>query len=318
MTSVWYPADSASVEKPQWVGPPNAPLFATGAAAPDARPAAGKFPLIVLSHGTGGSAAMMGWLGTALAAHGYIAAAVNHPGNNALEPYTPQGFSLWWERASDLSQVIDKMLADPQFGARIDSGRIAAAGFSLGGYTMIEIAGGITDRAAYREFCGSPAADGICKSPPEFPQLLDYFNGLDAEGRNDPEIAGSLKKERESHRDSRVRAIFAIAPALGPAFPPEGLRKIAIPVEIVAGIEDDNVPIGSSAKYFAAHIPKSKLVLLPNGVQHYQFLASCTAAGRRSLPLLCTDKPGVNRDAIHEMTSAMAIEFFDAQLGTLK
>jgi len=42
MTSVWYPADSASVEKPQWVGPPNAPLFATGAAAPDARPAAGK------------------------------------------------------------------------------------------------------------------------------------------------------------------------------------------------------------------------------------------------------------------------------------
>ena len=25
LTSVWYPADSAAVEKPQWVGPPNAP-----------------------------------------------------------------------------------------------------------------------------------------------------------------------------------------------------------------------------------------------------------------------------------------------------
>jgi predicted dienelactone hydrolase len=100
MTSVWYPADTTSVEKPQWVGPPNAPLFAIGAAAPDARLAAGRFPLIVLSHGTGGSALMMGWLGTALAAHGYIAAAVNHPGNNALEPYTPKGFSLWWERGT--------------------------------------------------------------------------------------------------------------------------------------------------------------------------------------------------------------------------
>ena len=161
---------------------------------------------------------MLGWLGTALAAHGYIAAAVDHPGNNALEPYTPQGFSLWWERARDLSQVIDKMLADPEFGGRIDSGRIAAAGFSLGGYTMIEIAGGITDRAALREFCGSPAADGICKSPPEFPQLLEYFNGLDAAAKSDPELAASLKEERESHRDSRVRAVFAIAPALGPRF----------------------------------------------------------------------------------------------------
>lgn len=315
VTSVWYPADSASVEKSQWVGPPNAPLFAIGAAAPDARSAAGKFPLIVLSHGTGGSALMMGWLGTTLAAHGYIVAAVNHPGNNALEPYTPQGFSLWWERAKDLSEVIDKMLADPEFGARIDSRKIAAAGFSLGGYTMIEIAGGTTDRAAYRAFCTSPAADGICKSPPEFPELLDYFNRLDAAGRDDPEIAGSLKQEKESHRDSRVRAVFAIAPALGPAFPAEGLKRIAIPVEIVAGIEDDNVPIGSSAKYFAVHIPGSKLVLLQGGVQHYQFLGSCTAAGRQSLPLLCTDKPGVNRDAIHETTAAMAVKFFDSELG---
>jgi predicted dienelactone hydrolase len=196
---------------------------------------------------------MLGWLGTTLAAHGYIAAAVNHPGNNALEPYTPAGFSLWWERARDLSEVIDKMLADPEFGARIDSGRIAAAGFSLGGYTMIEIAGGISDRTAYREFCKSKAADANCKSPPEFPELLDYFNRLDDAGKSDPEIAASLKQERESHRDSRVRAVFAIAPALGPAFRPAALKKIVIPVQIVAGAEDDNVPIASSAEYFAVH-----------------------------------------------------------------
>ena len=318
VTAVWYPADSASVEKPQWVGPLNAPLFAVGSAAPDARPAAGRFPLVVLSHGTGGSALMLGWLGTTLAAHGYIAAAVNHPGNNALEPYTPAGFSLWWERATDLSEVIDQMLADPEFAARIDSGRIGAAGFSLGGYTTIELAGGISDRAAYREFCNSKAADAICKSPPEFPQLVDYFNRLDEAGKSDPEIAGSLQQEREPHRDSRVRAVFALAPALGPAFRPAALSKIGIPVQIVAGREDDNVPIASGAEYFAAHIPGSKLVLLRGGVQHYQFLGSCTAAGRQSLPLLCTDRPGVNRDAVHERTRAMAVQFFDTQLKTPK
>jgi predicted dienelactone hydrolase len=261
---------------------------------------------------------MLAWLGTKLASHGYMAAAVNHPGNNALEPYTPSGFSLWWERAKDLSKVIDKILADPEFGARIDSSRIAAAGFSLGGYTMIEIAGGITDRTAYQQFCKSPTADAICKSPPEFPELLDYFNRLDEASESDPEIARSLTQEKESHRDSRVRAVFAIAPALGPAFRAEGLKKIAIPVQIVAGRDDDNVPIASSAKYFAAHIPGSKLVLLEGGVRHYEFLGSCTAAGRRMLPLLCGDKPGVDRDAIHEKTAAMAVKFFDAQLGTTR
>jgi predicted dienelactone hydrolase len=124
--------------------------------------------------------------------------------------------------ARDLSEVIEKMLADPEFGARIDSRRIAAAGFSLGGYTMIEIAGGTTDRAAYRAFCTSSAADGICKSPPEFPELLDYFNRLDAVGRNDPEIA-----VRSSRKKSRT-AIHACAPCSplrrhwGPLFRPRG------------------------------------------------------------------------------------------------
>jgi predicted dienelactone hydrolase len=314
LTTVWYPADSASIEQPTSIGPPDSPLFAVGSAAPGARPATGRFPLIVLSHGTGGSALMLGWLGAVLASHGYMAAAVNHPGNNALEPYTASGFSLWWERAKDLSEVIDRMLADSEFGSRIDSKRIAAAGFSLGGYTMIEIAGGITDRAAYRKFCKSPAADAMCKSPPEFPDLLEQFNRLDETGKSDPEVAESLRHEKDSHRDSRVRAVFAIAPALGPAFRPAGLKKIAIPVQIVAGTADDNVPVASSARYYASHIHDSKLVLLEGGVRHYEFLATCTAQGRQRLPLLCTDQPGVDRDAIHRKTAAMAAEFFDAHL----
>ena len=313
LTTIWYPADSTATEEPQWIGPANAPLFAIGSAAAGAKPAGGRFPLIVLSHGTGGSALQMGWLGIGLAAHGYIAAAVNHPGNNALEAYTPQGFSLWWERARDMSEVIDHLLMDTEFRVRIDSERIGAAGFSLGGYTMIEIAGGISARAAFQEFCNSPAADGMCKSPPEFPDLLDYR--LDDAAKQDPEIAASLQSETESRRDRRVRAAFAIAPALGPAFESSALEKIGIPVQILAGAEDDIVPVETSAEYFAAHIPDSKLVLLEGGVQHYTFLAPCTMVGRENLPELCNDRDGVDRNSIHEKTIAMAVEFFDTRLG---
>ena len=104
LTTIWYPAATTARETQQWVGDPAHPIASAAKAARDAKltPSPAKFPLILLSHGTGGSALMMAWLGTVLAAHGYIAAAVNHPGNNALEPYTLQGFSLGWERAVDL------------------------------------------------------------------------------------------------------------------------------------------------------------------------------------------------------------------------
>src|SRR6202046_100632 len=181
LATVWYPAAASAVEKPIEI-PGMSQLFVIGSAAQDATVASApsKFPMIVLSHGTGGSAMQMAWLGTALAAKGYIAVAVNHPGNNATEAYTAQGFSTWWERARDLSVVIDSMLVDPMFGARIDAKRIGAAGFSLGGYTMIEIAGGITNPQAFMDFCASPRADLICKSPPEFPTLVEDFKKMSA------------------------------------------------------------------------------------------------------------------------------------------
>jgi len=315
VTTVWYPAAVGAEEKPQFLGAPNAPFAILGSAAPDAKMAdtQPRFPLIVLSHGTGGSAGSMAWLGTQLAAHGYIAAAVNHPGNNGLEAYTTQGFVLWWERAHDLSMLIDQLLADPTFGKRVDPKRIGAAGFSLGGYTMMEIAGGVTDRSNFREFCKSPQADGICKDPPEFPGLMDKFSNADEIAKADPAMQHSLEHASDSYRDRRVRAVLAMAPALGPAFRPESLRKVSIPVAIVAGSADQNVPVASSAQFFAKEIPKAELTLLP-GATHYVFLFTCGEAGKNARPLLCTDPQGIDREAIHAKTSQLAVEFFRKHL----
>jgi predicted dienelactone hydrolase len=167
---VWYPAGSSAHEQPLVIR--GLDIFELGSAAQDAPLAAkaAKFPLVVISHGTGGSGLSMAWLGEALAAHGYIVAAVNHPGNNAAEPYTAKGFSIWWERARDLSETISGMLADAKFGDRIDPERIGAAGFSLGGYTMIAIAGGITDVQGFVRFCDSPNAGRTARVPRSFPR----------------------------------------------------------------------------------------------------------------------------------------------------
>ncbi|MGH9734314.1 MAG: alpha/beta hydrolase family protein [Candidatus Acidiferrales bacterium] len=312
LTTIWYPADPSSVEKPQTIGRPGAPLFFAGRAAPNAKLAASpsRFPLVLLSHGSGGAAMQLAWLGEYLAAHGYIAAAVNHPGNNALETYTIQGFTLWWLRAHDLSVVLDHMLGDATFGSRIDRSRIAAAGFSLGGYTMIEIAGGVTNAQAVIDYCNSPRSHGTCNTH-EFPNLVAEAEKL---LKTNPDFAAAFAQGDKPFRDPRVRAVFAIAPGLGAAFSPQALAKISIPVEIVAGAADPVVPPPDNAEYFAHHIAGAKLVILPGGVAHYTFLQPCTPAAAKQLRAYCDDAPGVNRVRVHDKVAAMAAQFFAAHL----
>jgi len=312
ITDIWYPAEPTAVEKFQWIGSPETPFASAGKAAPDAPilAAPAKFPLILLSHGTGASSKMMAWLGTALASHGFIAAAVNHPGNNTLEDYTLQGFSLWWERAGDLSIVLDQMLADSAFGGHIDPKRIGAAGFSLGGYTVIELAGGIGEPSRYQDFCNSPKADGMCVDPVEFPGLRNKVAAL---AKSDPAMQAALLDSAKSHRDPRIRAIFAMAPALGPAFSPESLAKISVPTQIDAGYSDTVVPIETSAKFFASKIPGAQLIIY-QAVGHYTFLATCGELGDRTRPELCIDNAGILRDEIHAQTATQAFHFFETNL----
>jgi len=312
ITDIWYPADRAAVEQTQWMGSPDNPFANAGKAAPNAALIAApeKLPLILLSHGTGASSLMMGWLGTALASHGFIAAAVNHPGNNSLEAYTLPGFALWWERAADLSTVLDQLLADSTFGPRIDAKRVGAAGFSLGGLTVIEIAGGIAETSRYQDFCKSPKADGMCVDPAEFPGMSAKVAEL---AKSDPAFQAALAGATKSHRDPRIRAIFAMAPALGPAFDPASLAKISIPTQIAAGSDDKVVPIATSAKFFAANIHGAQLTILQD-VGHYTFLATCGQLGRTSRPDLCLDNAGILRDDIHAQTANLAWHFFESDL----
>ena len=309
ITTVWYPAAAMTNSAPQVIGPPNAPLFTLGEWAPDAAPASGRFPLIVLSHGTGGSAQIMGWLASGLASRGYIVAAVNHPGNNAMEAYTAEGFLVWWERARDLSTAIDFVLRDRTLNGIVDRGRIGAIGFSLGGYTMFEIAGARTDPALFQKYCQSPGAEG-CVDPPEFPNLVARRAELQ---KTSSSFREATNRAGDSYRDGRVRAVFTIAPALGPTLKEDSLRRISIPIHILAGDADRLAPIGPNALRLAQLVPGAALTLLPS-VPHYTFLAACTDAGRRAQPQLCGDPADVDRNAIHRRTIELAAQFFERTL----
>ncbi|WP_433967629.1 alpha/beta hydrolase family protein [Tunturiibacter gelidiferens] len=314
VTTIWYPvnADGKVYEEPQVIGPPDGPLFLAGGAAVDApiASAPAKFPVVMLSHGTGGSAMQLAWLGTVLARHGYIAVGLNHPGNNALEPYTAEGFVLWWERATDISDALDALLLDPTFGPHVDEARIGAAGFSIGGYTVLELAGARTDQERFLKACETDPTLHKCVVP-------------EMKGMGDPEqmlkkvrasSAESMARGGASYRDPRVRAVFAIAPAVGQAFDADGFRDVTIPVAMVVGAADQIAPVATNAGRFLALIPNAHLAVLPGGVAHYTFLDACTDVGRAKLGVFCGDAAGVDREKVHGTVSEMAVKFFDRNL----
>jgi predicted dienelactone hydrolase len=309
VTRIWFPVDAATPERPHLIGAPGHEIMVGAPIA--SGPIAGsrkRYPLLLLSHGTGGTADSLDWLGAGLARAGYIVVAVNHPGNNALEPYTPEGFLLWWERAADLSDALDAILADPKFAAHVDRDRIGAVGFSLGGYTVLELAGARTTPGALQAFCASPEADAICH-PPE-------MAGMSTEAlatAPTPETRASLARAGQSFRDRRVKAVFAIAPALGEAFGPDSFADVRIPVALVAGEADATAPLGTNILRFGRFIPAAKVTLVP-GAGHYTFLDLCTPAGDTQLPLQCRDDHDVDRAAVHALALDKARAFFAHEL----
>lgn len=315
ITRIWYPVDADVPEATHDIGAPGQPIF-HGHPAADGAPLSGarqRYPLLVLSHGTGGSADSLDWLAAALAAQGYIVAGVNHPGNDALEPLTLDGFMLWWERATDASEVLDGMLADPQLGAHIDAARIGAVGFSLGGYTVLELAGARTNLAAFERFCTSPGADAICH-PPEMSKLGEDA-GVKAVTQDtlSPAMKASRALAGESYRDPRVKAVFAIAPALGEAFDQNSFDAVTIPVSLVAGENDVTAPVDTNIHRIAGLLPKAVVTMVP-GAAHYTFLDTCLPQAVEHLPMVCKDPAGVDRDAVHARIAQQAIEFFAGTL----
>ena len=324
--TIWYPAVDAAVEVKQVIGPPDAPLFEAGMASPHAEfaPSLSPFPLVVLSHGTGGSAEQMAWLGTALAKAGYIAVAVDHPGNNSHAPPTAEGFVLWWERATDLSEVIDGMLADKEFGPRIDTSRVAAAGFSIGGYTALAMAGAQTDISDATALCrvgGAKDTEATGGDHGDRDTTVCHVPEMKALGQNFDEVlrtarktsGESLARSGESYRDARVKAVFAIAPAMGFTLTQESLHAMKLPVEVVVGSADRIAVARDNADYIHEYVRGSKETVLPN-VGHYPFLDTCTAEGKTKMGVYCADDASVNRDAVHAQVTEEAVRFLDRAL----
>src|SRR5262245_28481194 len=112
----------------------------------------GPAPLIVFSHGYHGCNTQSTFLMTALADAGYLVVSPNHKdaicaGGLLQKPEEPfQNPSAWndstyAERREDMVRLIDALRTDNEWRDRINWSAIGLAGHSLGGYTVLGLAG---------------------------------------------------------------------------------------------------------------------------------------------------------------------------------
>ncbi len=306
--TVWYPAAAGSKETPITVGPPDAPLFNIGSAAADAAIALGRFPTLLLSHGNGGSARMMGWFGIAMARAGYVVIAVDHPGNNGMDPMTVAGGTLIWERAEDLKAALKAVLDDGDLAPHVDTARLGATGFSAGGFAALAALGAQVDINHFIAFCRAHPDDSTCKPQKESPGIT-FEDHLKA--ASTPELAPFMRQAKDNHAVPGVRAIFVMAPGIIEAFDPEGLKNVQQPVSILLGKADDVAQPATNGELAAKLLPHASIHELDK-VGHYDFLATCTQAGREQLGPLC--KHAVAQDKTHAAAIKQASDFFAANL----
>ncbi|WP_404934246.1 alpha/beta hydrolase family protein [Nitratireductor sp. L15S-10] len=285
--SLWYPAGTPTYRG--LVGD-NA-VFEGTSAYVGAAVAEGRFPLFVLSHGSGGNMDTVSWLSSALALRGAMVLAVNHPGSTSGDSSPRRSLRLD-ERAADLSAALDALLNEPAFADHVDRSRIASLGFSLGGATALNLAGLRFDPGAYADYCARMGEHG---------QDCVFFakGGVDLTAL--PEGFGV------EMRDDRITRAIAIDPGMTYAATPESIGRTKTPVLLI-NLGEANLfkaaDVGPDGSNLAARLPSALLKTIAPA-HHFTFLAECKPEGAAMLAAekddpVCDDPEGTDRAAVHE------------------
>lgn len=297
---IWYPAISDAA--PELIGQ-NA-LFYGFFAFRDAKPKDGPYPVIVLSHGSGGNALGLGWLASDLAARGIIVLAVNHPGTTSGDSF-PEATVKVWERPDDMKALLDFAAAELPLDLIADMERVGAVGFSLGGYSALALGGAEVSKSHFIDYCRS------------FPDKLDcgWMNaaGLDFD-------AIDAVRYEQSNRDSRLKAIVAVDPALPLALKDGGLAAVTAPTLLVQLGQTETIAEGMRWNVAVSDFRDGRLYTAPD-TYHFAFLAECSALGGIVIAIagddnICADKGTRDRGEVHTELRGVIGDFLTDTLGS--
>ncbi|HXL23395.1 MAG TPA: hypothetical protein VOA78_13065 [Candidatus Dormibacteraeota bacterium] len=242
----------------------------------------GKYPVILFSHGAGGSQTCCDSLIRHWASYGYVTIQPTHEDSALLRRNggaedvrfmqavrdAVKKPALWQSRPEDISFVIDSFTAlqnrIPGLQGKIDADRIGVAGHSMGSYTAEAVAGALIDMP------GHPATTFV---------------------------------------DQRVKAVLCLSPQ-GPGqfgLTEHSFDRISLPYLGVTGSLDSLGPVASPAWHkipFDRSVPGDKFHVFIQGASHMSFIT----------PRTISTQAAPRGDAILGYTNSAALAFWDAYL----
>jgi predicted dienelactone hydrolase len=263
-----------------------------------------RLPLVIMSHGAGGSGEDFEDSARALANAGFVVASITHPGDNYRDKSHVQSGTNLSSRPRHVSRAIDYMLTGWPAHAQIDPARIGLFGFSAGGFTALVIAGAKPDLSRFAEHCRNKPDSWDCS----------YLRQTGAPIERAPIAAGAWV------RDARVKAAVIAAPALGYSFEPNGLVEVRTPIQLWRG-ERDSVT-EDSAESVRRLLPAAPEYHLVANSGHFAFMRPCDWKLRAIIGVMtwfgtediCTDPEGFDRQRFHDEFNRSVVQFFSSHL----
>ena len=193
-------------------------------------------PVVLVSHGFGSVRQNFISVGEHLASYGFVVAIPEHIGSNLLyrqellEGNLSSALSPveYIDRPRDISFIIDQLedfvAKNPEWAKILNLKQIGVIGDSLGGTTVLSLAGAELNISRLRQECQRNNV------------IVNTALILQCQASNLPPVEYDLK-------DSRIKAVIAAHPLSSAIFGPENMANIDIPILITAGSNDIVTPV---------------------------------------------------------------------------
>jgi predicted dienelactone hydrolase len=287
---IWYPSNTQVLAHP--LGMFTQEVALNG-------PIAGQnLPLVLISHGTGGSLSSHIDTANALARAGFVVVAVTHIGDNTQDKrYVGNRIDLI-DRPRQAKAALDWLLSSWPGRLNLNPRRVGIFGFSLGGFTSLVLIGGTPEIARMAQ---------LCDSKPSAPECAFIKNA------HGDQLIPSTEASVWVH-DARIKAAVIAAPAASYLFGPGDLREVSVPIQLWRVENDSQAPDAWNGAVVRDNLkahPESHLV---QGADHFVFLAPCSDALAAVAAQICQDPAGFDRAAFHRAFNQSVVDFFTTKL----
>ncbi len=290
LVGIWYPTEARTAPQPLGIFSQSVAL--------NGKISGRKLPVILVSHGAGGSLSSHYDTDLYLVNAGFVVVALTHTGDNDMDQSYVGNRKDLTDRPRQVEVVLDWVLSSWDDQSNLAKDKVGMLGFSLGAFTALVLAGGQPELQRMA---------GFCQTKPDAPEceLIKSTHG----DQLDPNIENALWVH-----DTRIKAAVVAAPASSFLFGPGDLDNVHIPIELWEAGSDDLSPNLWNSDILRKELPNLRGAHIISNADHFVFLAPCSPALSLKVPYICDDLNGVNRSAVHRDFNSSVAKFFSTEL----